>query len=61
MSRITDCRISRLRIAPRIASSREGSAPRTPEKRLRRARRPVPSPPSDSACKMFPNSPDEAL
>eukprot|EP00969_Alexandrium_andersonii_P365467 15466309-Alexandrium_andersonii.AAC.1 len=32
-----------------------------PEKRLRRARRPVSSSPSDSARKMTPNPPDEAL
>eukprot|EP00969_Alexandrium_andersonii_P225328 9952071-Alexandrium_andersonii.AAC.1 len=45
-----------------IASSPGGSAPLDPpEKRLRRARRPVLSSPSDSTRKMTPNPPDETF
>eukprot|EP00969_Alexandrium_andersonii_P307090 13575241-Alexandrium_andersonii.AAC.1 len=44
---------------PRLSGT--APPPRTPEKRLRGARQPVSSSPSDSACEMTPNPPDEVL
>eukprot|EP00969_Alexandrium_andersonii_P118322 5232993-Alexandrium_andersonii.AAC.1 len=54
--------ISGLRIAAHIAPSRGGlRPPDPPEKRLWRARRPISSLPSGSACKMTPTAPDGAF
>eukprot|EP00969_Alexandrium_andersonii_P099345 4382304-Alexandrium_andersonii.AAC.1 len=57
ISRITDCRITDQHIADCCAHCVFPA----PEKRIRRVRRPVSSSPSDPACKMTPNPPDEAL
>eukprot|EP00969_Alexandrium_andersonii_P266878 11794436-Alexandrium_andersonii.AAC.1 len=63
IGRIMDCRITDQQIADCCSHCvfPGGLRPPPPEKRLRRARRPVSSPPSDSARRVMPTPPDEAL